>query len=748
MFVRIIQESVFLLFGLGGVYIIGKFLYEEYDAVVKKNRESDCKIKFTWQEVFQYKLDYYFSASKWAKPFTLLGLSFGLIFLGGVLLSLSTGDPLSSSAWVSWTYVADPGTHADAEGFLERIAAFFITLGGMLIFALMIGIISEEIGEKVDELKQGKSRVIETDHSLILGWSDKALPIMQQICLANESEGGGMIVVLADFDKEEMEETLEAALHSKEHAFELLGTEVIFRSGNCLAESDLKKVSISTARSIIALSPETTDPDEADSKMLRQVLSLKAYGELTGYVVVEIQDVDNKCLIDIVAEGMAEVVVAHDVIGRLMIHCARSPGLGMVLEALVGFEESEFYIQQWSELTGKTFQEITCRFDDAVPVGIKSKEGKITLVPEENYVIKEDDAVLVLAEDNDTYEVNDGSYGTTCGNAQILSNPTQNKEILLLCGWRRDMADLIMQLDALVAKGSELWLLNTVPLKERTELLKDKGNKDDLELRHLSIKNIVGNPIIRRQLKTLVALDSKGNPTGEVATLDVFDSILILADAGVENAGMEELDSRSLASLLIIQDIQRDLFEKKSLDSSEGSIQEYPTPISEILDTRTRSLLQVSNFKGFVMSNQIVSSMMAQIAEDRDMNCVLGELLSPHGCETVLRDISYFLDLQKENEVSFWEIALRAQQRGELAIGYKPNHDSLLLGKVQINPTDKMKKRKWCDGDEIVVFTHHAFSEYRSSSVDLTSITEGLTDLLEADDTKPVDTKSADIQAE
>ena len=65
----------------------------------------------------------------------------------------------------------------------------------------------------------------------------------------------------------------------------------------------------------------------------------------------------------------------------------------------------------------------------------------------------------------------------------------------------------------------------------------------------------------------------------------MFDSILILVDAGVENAWMEELDSRSLASLLIIQNTQCDLFEKKSIDGLEGSIQEYPTPINEILDT-------------------------------------------------------------------------------------------------------------------------------------------------------------------
>jgi hypothetical protein len=50
---------------------------------------------------------------------------------------------------LSRTSYRDPGTHADCpETFLVRLISFTITLGGMLIFALMIGIISEYIAEK------------------------------------------------------------------------------------------------------------------------------------------------------------------------------------------------------------------------------------------------------------------------------------------------------------------------------------------------------------------------------------------------------------------------------------------------------------------------------------------------------------------------------------------------------------------------------------------------------------------------
>ena len=39
-----------------------------------------------------------------------------------------------------------------------------------------------------------------------------------------------------------------------------------------------------------------------------------------------------------VGKDKVEAVVSHDIVGRLMIHCARQRGLGKVIEQLVGFE--------------------------------------------------------------------------------------------------------------------------------------------------------------------------------------------------------------------------------------------------------------------------------------------------------------------------------------------------------------------------------------------------------------------------
>ena len=160
------------------------------------------------------------------------------------------------------TQAAAAGTHADSEG-VGRLLGFLTTIAGMLVFALMIGVVSESIGARVDDLKRGNSKaprpprpceprhplqvaplcseaccaspsrvlrstdvlgppfrirksnpdlltsaaqVIESGHTLVLGWSEKGLAVLRQLALANMSEGGLPVVVLCSEKKEDMEE--------------------------------------------------------------------------------------------------------------------------------------------------------------------------------------------------------------------------------------------------------------------------------------------------------------------------------------------------------------------------------------------------------------------------------------------------------------------------------------------------------------------------------------------------------------
>ncbi|XP_006592665.1 probable ion channel SYM8 isoform X2 [Glycine max] len=651
------------------------------------NNKEDVPLK----KRVAYIVDVFFSVYPYAKLLALLFATLFLIGFGGLALYAVTGGSFAEALWHSWTYVADSGNHAETEGTGQRIVSVSISSGGMLIFAMMLGLVSDAISEKVDSLRKGKSEVIEKNHILILGWSDKLGSLLKQLAIANKSVGGGVIVVLAEKEKEEMEMDI-AKLE-----FDFMGTSVICRSGSPLILADLKKVSVSKARAIIVLASDE-NADQSDARALRVVLSLTGVREgLGGHVVVEMSDLDNEPLVKLVGGELIETVVAHDVIGRLMIQCALQPGLAQIWEDILGFENAEFYIKRWPELDGLFFKDVLISFPDAIPIGVKvaADGGKIIINPDDSYVLRDGDEVLVIAEDDDTYAP--GLLPEVCkGLCPWIRDPPKYPEKILFCGWRRDIDDMIMVLEALLAPGSELWMFNEVPEKEREKKLVD-GGLDVSELENIKLVHREGNAVIRRHLEGL--------------PLETFDSILILADESVEDS-VAHSDSRSLATLLLIRDIQsrrlpyRDTkstslrlsgFSHNSWIREMQQASDKSIIISEILDSRTRNLVSVSRISDYVLSNELVSMALAMVAEDKQINRVLEELFAEEGNEMCIKPAEFYLFDQEE--LCFYNIMIRGRTRKEIVIGYRlANQDRAI-----INPSEKSVPRKWSLGDVFVV---------------------------------------------
>ena len=83
--------------------------------------------------------------------------------------------------WGSLMRTLDPGTMGGDEGWRFRVLMLIVTIGGLIIVASLIGIVSGAFDSKVEELRKGRSRVLENDHTLILGWSPKVFPIISEL---------------------------------------------------------------------------------------------------------------------------------------------------------------------------------------------------------------------------------------------------------------------------------------------------------------------------------------------------------------------------------------------------------------------------------------------------------------------------------------------------------------------------------------------------------------------------------------
>jgi ion channel POLLUX/CASTOR len=150
--------------------------------------------------------------------------------------------------------------------------------------------------------------------------------------------------------------------------------------------------------------------------------------------------------------------------------------------------------------------------------------------------------------------------------------------------------------------------------------------------------------------------------------------------------------------------------------------------ISEILDSRTRNLVSVSKISDYVLSNELVSMALAMVAEDKQINRVLEELFAEEVLSKIHRSSSldYPLDmfcirflilcmlqgnemcirsaefyLYEQEELSFFDIMVRARERDEIVIGYRlANTDQAI-----INPEYKSQIRKWSLDDVFVVIS-------------------------------------------
>lgn len=510
---------------------------EVYKAA-SKLRDSE-NLKATLWGLLNYRLENWWARSPAAIPLSLLYVTLTVNMIGGLLYNACTGESLGTAIFRTWTFLSDPSAHTELDSLGATFLGFVLTVLGMIICGFLISIITDMVNEHVASIKKGNSHVIEAGHTAILGFSTNLRPLIAQIAIANESEGGGAVVVLASRPNEFLQK--EVSYMSSD---EVKSTQVVVRSGSPLRVQDLEVASARTARAIIILADNEVSAEESDAVVMRTVLALSAFESLDGHVVAELRDVDNQDHIQLISRHNIECVVAHDFIGRLMIQCARQPQLADVIESLYGFNDDEIYMEKWPALVGLSFAQVSRAFDFAIPIGVKRGDS-VTVNPSDPwaFVIQPEDEIVVIAEDNDTYApVADLHAIETPPRPQkiVSSMPDpQRPQHFLFLGWRRDVMDMIRFLDDILSAGSTLTIMSMLPVTQRLTDLAENGRR--LDLHSLALHHVVGNHVSRRQLARL--------------PLCWYDAILILSEKSQE-AKVLATDSLSCASLVLVRDIQ------------------------------------------------------------------------------------------------------------------------------------------------------------------------------------------------
>ena len=114
---------------------------------------------------------------------------FYLLFLVGII---SIDGAFGKFVWQTFTYFLDVGT-ISGESYGENTSAdaiykILITIFGVIIFSSFIGIISQALSNRIEELREGKGFISEKDHTIIFNYTKKTIPLLTELFKSYENQ--------------------------------------------------------------------------------------------------------------------------------------------------------------------------------------------------------------------------------------------------------------------------------------------------------------------------------------------------------------------------------------------------------------------------------------------------------------------------------------------------------------------------------------------------------------------------------
>ncbi|NLA25465.1 MAG: potassium transporter TrkA [Bacteroidales bacterium] len=628
-------------------------------------------MKTSFKERISYRFDNFMTKGTGALVSGLFWVTMIIVIIVALVVTVFTitepeGEQLSfiEAFWQSLLRTLDPGTMAEDEGWPFRINMFIVTIAGIFILSILIGVLSSGLEAKLEQLRKGRSKVIEKKHTVILGWSPKIFTILDEIIEANSNYKNGRIVVLGDRDKVEMEDEI------KDNIKDFKTTKVICRSGNPIVPNDLSMVNIDTARSIIVLSPEGESPD---SEVIKTVLAITNNPDRKKdkyHIVAEIHNETDANVCKMVGKDEVEVVLSTDIISKITAQTCRQSGLSMVYMEIMAYEGDEIYMQEQNELLGKTYGEALFAYEDSSLIGIKKKaNSKISINPNMQTPIEQGDELICISEDDDTIILNgkDFTIDDSIFSESGLSINAPEKTLIL--GWNKCGYTICKEIDSYAQPGSAINIIANIP--DIDKIIDSKN----LNMINSDLKVLEGDTTKRSFLETL--------------NYSEYDYIILLSYSEIMKN--EEADTTSLMSLLHL----RDIAERNSLKM---------TIVSEMKSDENRKLAEVTNANDFILSEKVISLLLAQISETKELSYVFEDIFDSGGSEIYLKPITDYI--KPNTETDFYNLVESARRQGHSAIGYRLmqyERDSDRNYGITINPP-KSKKLIFDKNDKLIVF--------------------------------------------
>lgn len=588
----------------------------------------------------------------------LLGLlTFVIALIVALISSAFTGGGIGVHMWSGLMHMLAVGKLAtDSVDNVTYLAIMSLaTLCGIFITSTLIGILTTGLQTRLEFLRQGRSTVIDEEHTVIFGFNDRVFVLLESLIAANANHKHQCVVIVDNLPTTEMDAAVRANIE------DFRTTRILTRCGDIADEATLKRAGLENARSIIV-------NNENGSETLKTILTVSNYMNKHEFlcpncfmtvILTEAKYIEPARL---AGKERVEIIYTEDIIARIIAHTCGQNGLSKLLAELLSYAGDEIYFEHIPEMTGKKFQDVLEHFEHQSVIGFADANGKSHINPPMDTVIGEQDKIILIEEDDGAYTVSPPfipQEELIVKNERSLFRVDGN---LLVIGENEKLKGVLAEYDCYVKDDTFVRVLLTH---------EPCNNYNELKLKRIKIE--------------FCNVETIDKATVEKALSNSIQNVLVLSDD--KFSGQEEADADTLMRLIEINAVK-----------CEKGINLAVT--GEMNSRRNQKLVTMMGLGDFVVGSNITSLLAVQEAENRGIGGVFEELLGKEGSEAYLKPIGQYVLL--DTPVRFGTAVISAARCGEVAIGFKSVDSSTGNYTMRLNP-GKNEEIKFSESDYLVV---------------------------------------------
>ena len=668
---------------------------------------NDKKNNASLKDSFLYYCDLWLSKGTFSTIILLFIVTGIIILLISVLARIfgGTGDSFGSLVWNTMNHTFDPGVLSGDTG--SKVFLFLMllaTLAGVFFLALLIGLINDGIQSRVADLSKGIEAVVENNHVIILGFNESTFIILGELVEAyrNRKKTRNVVVVMDQFPKNEMEDRIRIELPDTGNLH------IVCRSGSISNSKDLHRCAIENCKSVIIAA---LDDFETIKSILACTRELNLTNDSDAFITSVIYRYENEHAARIagddseedpylfsVKNDRLELLMLENTISKIMTHTCRQKGLSNVFVDLFNFAGHEFYISRRSQNTklyeqfdGKTIREINRCLSNAIAVGIITRNGE-SIIGDPNTVRLEEGSQLILLKEDDGIISPEApqKISFTPSELQFHAKPSS----VLIIGCNEKLPKILHEMCQYLTSGTTIYLAS-----DKEEL--DKWLAEDTILELLA-NNI--DSAFRIERKDMFKPEDSYRKTVSESIDNhqyIYDLLAECKPNFVLSLSSDTLDDNKADEEALKVLLYCKHYKENHPDAKFGIT-------CEMRSIANQQLAQDTMASDFVISHNIASLMMSQIAENRELRGVFETLLNSEGYEVYMKPAKYYISTAA-GEIDYYSLQEAVAEKGEIFIGLKkksPDGEMLIMNPEKGTGANKVSV-SFTEEDEIVVLAEN-----------------------------------------